>query len=83
LRDLVDYLSEYHEIPIGLGLSADGELPITTDFGGRKLKHALALLLDDIKYKATLQGDAIIIEPQQCTRTRKPYLRTSVIQTCL
>ena len=67
LKDVLDYLSEKHRIPIRMDASAlkeagvDESTPITCKLSGIPLRSALEIILDELQLKWTIHHDVLMI----------------------
>ena len=67
LKDVLDFLSEKHRIPIHMDLSAlkeagiDESTPVTCNLSGIPLRSALEIILDELQLKWTIHHDVLMI----------------------
>ena len=67
LKDVLDYLSEKHRIPIRIDSAAlkeagvDESTPITCKLSGISLRSALEIILDELQLKWTIHHDVLMI----------------------
>lgn len=74
LNEVVNYLSEYHKVPIDLsslpysetisGTKPAKDSPVTVHLSGVAFKNALAITLNNAGCKASIQGETIVVERQ-------------------
>jgi hypothetical protein len=68
LKDVVDYLKDYHHIEIQLDSAAlkeagnvDDSTPVTKNLNGISLRSALKLLLDELQLKYVIHNEVLLI----------------------
>jgi hypothetical protein len=83
LKDVLDYLSEMHHIPIRIDLSAlkeagyDEVTPITCKLSGISLRSALEIILDELKLKWTIHRDVLMItSPEKAESDEYMYTKS-------
>ncbi len=83
LKDVVEYLSDTHHIPIVLDAAGlkdagvDPELPVTRRLSGISLQSALQIMLDELQLKWTIHNEVLMITSPQKAESDE-YMYTKV-----